>query len=429
MKYQRIKGTKDFLPDETAKIEYLKQTARVFFRRYGYREIRTPVLEPTELFVHSTGVTSEVVEKQMYTFEDLGKRSVTLRPEGTPGVIRAIIENRLVLPQKLFYVETMFRQERPQKGRYREFNQIGLEVVGAGSPVVDAEVIAVAAGYVAAVGVTRASVEVNSIGCRECRPRFREALLGFVKPELARFCPECQARAERNPLRVYDCKNEQCQRLLERAPRPVDHLCGACLGHYDRVKRHLDLYKTAFVENPKLVRGLDYYTRTVFEIRGEALGAQDTVLGGGRYDYLMQEMGGVDAPAIGFALGLERLVLCVDEANLVTSPPMSFYIVALGEAALEHAVPLQQHLAGKGRIAIVGEPERPLKRQLKEADRLGVDYAVIIGEDEVKGNRYTVRDMKRGTQQQVQSGDLDRFTDECAAVRTTDISKAHDRAP
>ena len=414
MKYTRIKGTKDFLPEETARIEHLKKTARGLFSRYGYQEIRTPVLEPTELFVHSTGATSEVVEKQMYTFEDFGKRSITLRPEGTPGVIRAIIENRLSLPQKLFYIETMFRQERPQKGRYREFNQIGLEVIGVGSPIVDAEVVAVAAAYVAAVGVTGSSIEINSIGCRECRPRFREALLGFVKPELEKFCPLCRARAERNPLRVYDCKNEQCEQLLDRAPRPVDHLCGSCRDHYDRVKHNLGFYKTAFAENPKLVRGLDYYTRTVFEIKGEALGAQDTILGGGRYDYLMQEMGGADAPAIGFALGLERLVLSVDEAALVTGAPMSFFVVALGESTLMHAVPLQQRLVGKGLIGIIGEPGKPLKRQLKEADRFGVDHAIIIGDDEVKDNCCTVRDMKQGTQQRVKFGDFDRFLDQLA---------------
>jgi histidyl-tRNA synthetase len=350
----------------------------------------------------------------MYTFTDLGGRSVSLRPEGTPGVLRAIIENRLALPQKLYYVEPMFRQERPQKGRFREFNQIGLEVVGLGSPIVDAEVIAVASAYLTGVGVPDAVPEINSIGCSECRPAFREALLAFVRPRLAKFCPDCRSRAERNPLRAYDCKNEQCQRILDQAPRAVEHLCPACRDHYGRVKQYLGLYGVRFVENHKLVRGLDYYTRTVFEVKSRELGAQDTLLGGGRYDHLMQELGGDDAPAIGFALGLERLALSVTRPADKVGGAVSLYLVVLGETGVAAAVGLQQRLVKRGFVAMLGDPEKPLKRQLKDADRMQISQVVIIGEDEVRENCYTVRDMKQGSQRKVPGAELDRILDTLA---------------
>lgn len=401
MSYQKIRGTRDILPAEMLQTEFVKQTARRLFSSFGYKEIRTPVLEPTDLFVHSTGDTTEIVEKQMYTFTDQGNRSITLRPEGTPGVIRAIIENELPLPQKLFYIEAMFRQEKPQKGRYREFNQIGIEAVGISSPIIDAEVVAVGAGLIRAVGVQGFIVEVNSIGCKDCRPAFRDALVKFMKPKLAAFCSDCQRRAQRNPLRVYDCKNEKCQRLVAHGPTSVLHLCPDCLSHYERVKKYLGFHKLAFVENPRIVRGLDYYTRTVFEIKSSELGAQDTIIGGGRYDYLMKELGGPEAPSIGFALGLERLVLLAEKHAAAPVIPRSYFIIVMLEDALSLAINLQQNIAAHGMIAAVGEPEKGIKRQMKDADRLKADFTIIIGEDELKGGFVTLRDMKEGSQKKL----------------------------
>ncbi len=408
MKYQRIKGTKDLLAEELMRMEFAKQTARRYFALFGYKEIRTPVLEPTELFIHSTGATTEIVEKQMYTFSDLGGRNLTMRPEGTPGVIRAIVENRLPLPQKLFYIEPMFRQEKPQKGRFREFNQIGIEAIGLDSPLIDAEVISVAAGYIKEVGIRDFTLELNTIGCNECRPKFREALLEFIKPKVTNFCTDCQSRIVRNPLRVYDCKEDKCIKLIEDAPVTVSFLCEQCLAHYNRVKKYLTNYGVKFIENFKLVRGLDYYTRTVFEIKTSTLGAQDSILGGGRYDYLMKELGGEDAPSIGFALGLERLVISAEQGMPVLSTPRSFFIIVMLEAAVVMGIRMQQRIAGLGMVGVFGESKKTLKRQLKDADKLKVDYAIIVGEDELKGSYITLRNMKDGHQERVPLDEFDK---------------------
>ncbi|MEO0226203.1 MAG: histidine--tRNA ligase, partial [candidate division WOR-3 bacterium] len=354
MRYQRIKGTRDVLPSEIERVNFVKEKARQIFSLYGYREIRTPILEPTELFVHSTGTTSDIVAKQMYTFTDLGKRSITLRPEGTPGVIRAVIENQLSLPQRLYYIEPMFRQERPQKGRYREFNQIGIEAVGIGSPLIDAEVINIGVELLRSVQIINFVVELNSIGCPICRPAFRSALLKFIKPKVVKFCPDCQMRADRNPLRIFDCKNEVCQQLLSDAPSPVDYLCSECRSHYANVKDYLKFYKIEFVENPRLARGIDYYTRTVFEIKDRHLGAQDTIIGGGRYDYLVKELGGPDAPAIGFALGLERLVQSMTQPEIKSGKMKTFFIIPLSASSLPLAINLQQTIVRKCSISLIG---------------------------------------------------------------------------
>ncbi|MCJ7458866.1 MAG: histidine--tRNA ligase, partial [candidate division Zixibacteria bacterium] len=315
MKYTALQGTKDLLPEDTPKWRYIEEKIRGVLSLYNYKEIRTPVFEQTELFKRSIGDDTDIVQKEMYTFQDQGKRSLTLRPEGTASIVRAFIEHNLGERSplvKLFYFGQMFRQERPQKGRLREFNQYGVEVIGSLDPLVDAEVIELGVRINKAFGLEGLKLYLNSIGCKDCRPAHRDAFNQFVKDKIDKFCQDCQLRLLRNPLRIFDCKNEKCVEALKDAPMILDYLDEKCKYHFKKVREYLDRMGIEYILDGRLVRGLDYYTRTTFEIKSESLGAQDTLIGGGRYDLLVSELGGKETPAIGFAAGIERLFLVLE---------------------------------------------------------------------------------------------------------------------
>ncbi|MEO0078088.1 MAG: histidine--tRNA ligase, partial [candidate division WOR-3 bacterium] len=307
----RPKGTSDLLPPESGRVRQLEATFRALVESFGFAEVITPVFEHTEVFVKSAGVVSDIVTKEMYRFTDRSDRDLTLRPEGTPGVVRAVLENRFRIPCRLYYVGPFFRYSRPQKGRYREFHQLGVEALGEAAPETDAEVIFIGAEFFRRVGIADCTVQLNTIGCRTCRPEFRTLLVEFLNAKQDRLCAECQTRTDINPLRVFDCKSESCQAVLEHAPKPREHVCHRCAEHFIGVQQGLERRGLAFTINDRLVRGLDYYNRTTFEYTSNALGAQDSLGGGGRYDYLVAQFGGPDTAAVGFALGLERTMLAL----------------------------------------------------------------------------------------------------------------------
>jgi histidyl-tRNA synthetase len=403
MKYSRPKGTKDFLPPESAR----KQWAEAAFRRraelYGFREVVTPIIEHTELFIKSTGMTSDVVTKEMYTFKDRSDRSITLRPEGTPGVTRALLEERLRLPCRLYYIGPMFRYNRPQKGRYREFCQLGAEVFGEASPHVDAEVVALGHEFFQALGIADCEVQINSIGCRACRPAYYGKLKDYLAQHKDRLCADCQARSEQNPLRVFDCKEASCQESLKEAPRAKDNLCAACAEHFAGVQEGLKLRNVPFVVNDRMVRGLDYYSRTAFEYVTRSLGAQDALGGGGRYDYLVEDFGGPPTPAIGFALGEERALLAAADVKLDL---MLVFVVALSEKELPAGIALLSELRRNGICAQMDFDSRKVKNQFRSADTAGARYCAILGESETARNTVSLKDMKSGEQKEIAHGEL-----------------------
>lgn len=402
----RPKGTEDRLPDETAKWLRMENVLREVSERFNYREIRTPVFEHTELFVRTVGETTDIVEKEMYTFKDKAGRSLTLRPEGTAPVGRAYIENGLhsgPQPVKVYYIGPMFRYERPQAGRYREFAQYGAELLGSASPLADAEVIMLALEICKELGLTGATLHLNSIGCPRCRDEYRAALKRYLSPKTAELCEDCVRRLERNPLRVLDCKNEKCRRVLDGVPSMLEFLCPPCKEHFDELGRILEEMGLSYRLDPSLVRGLDYYTRTVFEVKWPPLGAQDTVLGGGRYDGLVEALGGPATPAVGFAAGLERLLAAAEKG---TNPPageegldcfLCFVDPGLGRLALE----VSQKLRTAGLRVDFDQLGRTLKAQMKQASRYGARYAVILGPEEVQRKVATVRSMDEGWQRDV----------------------------
>ena len=399
MKYARPKGTKDFVPPESGR----KQWAEAEFRRLaelsGFQEVVTPTIEQTELFIKSSGETSDVVTKEMYTFKDRGDRSITLRPEGTPGVTRALLENSLRLPCRLYYIGPMFRYSRPQKGRFREFFQLGIESFGEASPQVDAEVIALGFGFFQSLGITDCESQINSIGCRECRPAYNRKLKTFLAERQDRLCTDCKVRAEQNPLRVFDCKEESCQALLAHAPRSKDNLCPACAEHFAGVQEGLRLRAVPFVINDRMARGLDYYSRTAFEYISRSIGAQDSLGGGGRYDYLVQDFGGPATPAIGFALGEERALLAA-QATAVPERRLVF-VVALSENERSAGIALLNELRGNGICAQMDYDSRKVQKQFRSADTAGARYCAILGESEVARETVALKDMKTGEQQEL----------------------------
>ena len=373
------------------------------FRRFHYREIRTPILEPTELFARGVGHETDIVTKEMYTFQDRDGSSLTLRPEATASVIRAYIEHRLDQKpglQKLYYIGPMFRRERPQKGRYRQFYQIGAEAIGSESPAVDAEVIELVVELLGELGVENFQLLLNSVGCPECRPAYVERLRSELRGRAKELCADCQRRLETNPLRVLDCKVPEDQAVIASLPSILDHLCPACRAHFEALRRMLDARGIRYELTPRLVRGLDYYMRTTFEVLHGALGAQNSVLGGGRYDGLAQALGAkIPAPGIGFSIGEDRLVLTLEQAG--KTPPsceLDVFIAPVGEAALEHAALLARRLRSAGAAVEVSFDGR-LKRSLEIANRLGVRRVVIVGEEEIAAGRYTLRDMQTGEQE------------------------------
>ncbi len=404
-----VRGFKDILPGESEKWAYLENLARKFFLSYGFREIRLPILEKTELFARSLGEATDIVEKEMYTFVDRQKESLTLRPEATAGICRAVIENGLYAQGKilkLFTIGPMFRHERPQRGRLRQFHQLNAEVFGSNAPGTDAELIALALDILDAGGARGLRLEINSLGCPACRPAFREALKKFLTGLQEKLCEDCQRRVERNPLRVLDCKRQECQSLYVDAPRLEDFLCPACKEHYLSVLKDLETLNITYVKNPRLVRGLDYYVRTTFEIKAPDLGAQDTVAAGGRYDGLVKALGGPDIPGVGFAIGLERFLL-IAELPEDLSPPLDLFVAALGEEARRLVLPLVRNLRRHGLMVDLDHEGRSLKAQLKQANRLRARFALIIGEKELQEGKVLLRDMTTGAQEPLAQAELE----------------------
>ena len=404
------KGTKDVLPAEAYKWHFVENTARRIAALYGLKEIRTPVFEHTELFLRGVGDTTDIVNKEMYTFLDKGERSITLKPEGTAGVVRSFIENGGgggVLPQKMYYITPVFRYERPQAGRLREHHQFGVEIFGGKGAETDAEVILLARDYIAALGVEGVELNLNSIGCKHCRPKFNEALREYLRPHLSEMCPTCNARFEKNPLRILDCKEEKCAAINAGAPRSVDFLCDECREHFEKLKAILDDCGVAYTLNPKLVRGLDYYSKTVFEFVSTSIGAQGTVLGGGRYDTLIENLGGPSVPAVGFGSGIERMMLVLENTGktIPQEAPLGVYAAGLDEAGRRAAFLLVQELRQKGISADFDHAARSVKAQFKYAGKVGARFVVAIGSNELESGMYTIKDMAASASESVAAAD------------------------
>lgn len=407
------KGTKDVLPNDSYKWQYIEKMARELAIVYGFKEIRTPVFEHTEVFLRGIGDTTDVVNKEMYTFKDKGDRSITLKPEGTAGVVRSFIENGMqsdVLPKKLFYITPCFRYENPQAGRLREFHQFGVEVLGSPTSDMDAEVILFVKSLFDKLGIDSLELNINSIGCKECRKTYNDALKEYLRPHLSKMCETCRERFEKNPLRILDCKEEKCKEICKNAPRMIDHLCDDCKNHFEKVKGLLDACGVSYKVDPNIVRGLDYYTKTVFEFVSGSIGAQSTVCGGGRYDGLVEEMGGGKVQGVGFAFGIERLLLLMDSVG-VTLPDdngVKLYLAPMGEEQYKTAFNIAQTLRNKGVKVEIDHMNRSVKAQFKYADKIGAEYVVVIGSGEIESGKVNVKRMSDGEQQQV---DLDKITE------------------
>jgi histidyl-tRNA synthetase len=398
MNYRAPKGTADMLP-ETARVwEFMQRTAQQLFARYGYQPVYTPTFEHTEVFTRSIGEATDIVSKEMYTFDDRGGRSITLRPEGTASIVRAALEQGLVTQgqyAKLYTMGPMFRYERPQAGRLRQFWQIDVEVLGAGEPSADAEVIVLLVRYFESLGITGTTLLINSMGDDACRPEYRDRIAAFIRDHSEQLCEECGRRAETNPLRAFDCKNPGCREVMASAPLLRDELCPDCAAHYASVKRYLDSLGIAYVEDPSLVRGLDYYTRTVFEVQAPNLGAQNAIGGGGRYDRLMEQFGGPSTPGLGFALGFERTYLTMQAQGLTVPahPTAEVYVARVDAGVAADAFELAEHLREAGIAVELDHQGRSLKSQFKQADRLGARFVVVVGPDELASGEVTVREM------------------------------------
>lgn len=430
-----IKGTLDLLPKESCKTQYIEAAVREIAENYGFLEMRTPVFEHTELFQRSVGETTDVVQKEMYTFEDKGGRSITLRPEGTAGAARAFLEHGLfndALPQKIYYLTSCYRYEKPQAGRLREFHQFGVESFGAGTPAADAEIISLAHAVFRYLGVQNLTLEINSIGCPECRKKFQEALKAYFESYREQLCDTCKSRLERNPMRILDCKSPVCSEIAAGAPKILDFLCDGCRAHFDAVQRYLTAMDIDFTVNPTIVRGLDYYTRTVFEFVSSEIGAQGTVCGGGRYDGLLEELGGKPMPACGFGMGIERLLLLMEAQGVPFPEPKKcdVYLVSMGEAAQVEAAALAEQLREEGLSAQFDTVGRGLKAQMKYADKIGAAYTVVLGDAELESRRVNLKNMRDGTQTEL---DLDDFVgafqsivlrEALAALDTSDLDEA-----
>lgn len=396
-----VRGTKDIIEETAAKYSHIHRIAEDLFSAYGYSYIKTPIFEETDLFKRGIGEATDVVEKEMYTFLDRGERSITLRPEGTASVVRAYLENKIYAKEdisKFFYMGSMFRYERPQAGRQREFNQVGVEVLGEASPILDAEVIAMSYHLLEKLGITDLEVNINSVGENESRQKYRQALLNYLDPVKEHLCEDCKRRLETNPLRVLDCKVETCKKYTENTPSIIDSLSEAERNHYETVKKYLTLFGIPFVENPKLVRGLDYYSSTVFEIVTNKLGAQGTVLGGGRYDNLLKQLGDRETPAFGFAAGIERIMMLMDT---IPSKETDIYVAWLGENTCDFAMKLTNILRKEGLKVAIDFNSKGMKSHMKKADKLNVNYTIIIGEDEMAKNIVVLKDFNARTQEEL----------------------------
>ena len=404
--YRAPRGTSDILPQEQAYWRYIEQKAANVCQLYGYGRIDVPAFEETGLFSRSIGEGTDIVEKEMYTFEDKGGNEITLRPEGTAPVCRAYLEHgmhNLPQPVKLYYIASIFRYERPQAGRYRQHYQFGGEAIGEDDPALDAEVIDMAWQFFSSLKLGNLSLILNSIGCKKCRPQYLSALKAYYTEHTQELCADCKTRLKRNPLRLLDCKQPQCQQLASSAPKSIDHLCPQCEEHFNRLKRYLGLLGLPFELNHRLVRGLDYYTRTVFEIQPEKEGAQSTLGGGGRYDDLIEELGGKPTPAMGFATGMERIILNLKKQGVAipTLPRPQVFLAYIGDEARDEAIKQAAKLRREGFGVIMAAGNKSLKAQLRQANNLDVNYAVIIGEQEIKDGTAILRDMTTSEQKTV----------------------------
>ncbi len=412
--YRAPRGTSDILPEEQAYWRYIEQKVVNVCQLYGYERIDAPTFEDAGLFSRSVGEGTDIVEKEMYTFEDRSGNKITLKPEGTAPVCRAYLEHglhNLPQPVKLYYIASIFRYERPQAGRYRQHYQFGCEAIGAADPALDAEVIDTAWQFFRSLNLRHLSLQLNSIGCKKCRPEYLVTLKDYYASHTHDLCSDCKARLERNTLRLLDCKKPQCQRIANYAPKSVDYLCPDCNDHFNRVKRYLELLDLSFTVNHRLVRGLDYYTRTVFEIQPEAEGSQTTLGGGGRYDDLIEELGGKPTPALGFAIGIERIILNLKKQN-VSVPPLprpQVFIAHVDDEARDEAIKLAATLRKNGIGVIEAIGNKSLKAQLRQANTRGVHYTVIIGEQEVKTGTVILRDMTAAQQNTVPLSELQRL--------------------
>ena len=400
------RGTKDILPDSVGDWNYVEGEIRELCRRFGYSEIRTPIFEHTELFQRGIGEGTDVVDKEMYTFTDRGDRSITLRPENTASAVRAYLQDKLYAESnlvKLFYIGSMFRYDRPQAGRMREFHQFGVEALGEANPAVDAEVILLAMSLLEGLGLKDLELSINSVGCPKCRSKYRTMLQDFFRDKLDDLCEDCRSRFDRSPLRILDCKKDSDKPYMADAPKITDCLCDECSDHFAKLKEHLANAGISFQHDPRLVRGLDYYTKTAFEIKYPPLGAQSAVAGGGRYDGLIEEMGGSPTPAVGFATGLERLLLALESQNLLPEKNRSVdaYVVALGEAAQSEGFKLLNNLRKAGLSAAMDFAGRSMKAQMKQANKLGARYALILGDDEIAEGVVMLRSMSDSQQEKV----------------------------
>lgn len=417
MEFSAIKGFKDILPEEIGYWHLLEAEARRLLRLFGFSEIRTPLLEKTELFSRGIGQDTDIVSKEMYSLKDSKGRSLTLRPEATAAVARAYIQNHLhekQLVQKLFSIGPMFRHERPQKGRLRQFHQINVEIFGDPGPRSDADVIILALELFRVIGLEDLTLHVNSLGCPECRPRFKKQLNRYLEERGKNLCADCRRRTATNPLRVFDCKVPGCREIMADAPSIIDSLCDACVAHFHALKEDLLLAEVSFVPDHRLVRGLDYYTRTTFEIQTERLGAQNAVAGGGRYDGLVKLLGGPAYPAIGFAVGMERVIALLKELSPCAQQSPDLFVAALGETAQKMSFMWIQELRRAGLAAEMDYASRGLKAQLKYADRLGAKKVLMIGENELKSGKVVLRDMSSGAQEEI---DLDGLAEKlCEAL-------------
>ena len=406
-----IKGTKDVLPKDVHKNQYIEATALDIASKFGYKEIRTPVFEHTELFQRGVGDTTDVVQKEMYTFDDKGGRSITLRPEGTAGAVRSFLENGLcneALPQKVCYLTSCYRYEKPQAGRLREFHQFGVECFGTASPLADAEIIALAKSIFDTLGVRDLSLEINSIGCPKCRAEYHKALKEYFASRKDELCDTCKGRLDRNPMRILDCKSPICHEIAQGAPVVIDYLCDECKEHFEKVQKYLDAQNIEYKINPQIVRGLDYYTKTVFEFVSNSIGAQGTVCGGGRYDGLVEELGGQHTASLGFAMGLERLMLLMEAQGFEfpQAEKTDLFIVELCEKATLKALEIAKDMREEGFSALLDLNQRSVRAQMKYADKLGAKFNVVIGDNEVENKIAKLKNMQTGEETEI---NLDTF--------------------
>lgn len=406
-----IKGTKDVLPKDVHKNQYIEATALDIASKFGYKEIRTPVFEHTELFQRGVGDTTDVVQKEMYTFDDKGGRSITLRPEGTAGAVRSFLENGLcneALPQKVCYLTSCYRYEKPQAGRLREFHQFGVECFGSASPLADAEIIALAKSLFDTLGVKDLSLEINSIGCPTCRAEYHKALKEYFSSRKDELCDTCKGRLDRNPMRILDCKSPICHEIAKGAPVVIDYLCDECKEHFEMVQKYLKAQNIEYTINPQIVRGLDYYTKMVFEFVSNSIGAQGTVCGGGRYDGLVEELGGQHTPSLGFGMGIERLMLLMEAqgCEFPEAEKPDLFIVALGEKATLKAVEIAKDMREEGFSALLDLNQRSVRAQMKYADKLGAKFNVVIGDNEVEAKTAKLKNMQTGEETEI---NLDTF--------------------